>query len=49
VLSLITESENFSVFEPGDYNLDAVTTQLDQVVGWSTALAPLRPARPAAA
>jgi NAD(P)H-dependent FMN reductase len=44
VLSLITEFEDFSVFRPGDYNLDALTTMLDQVVAWSTALAPLRAA-----
>jgi NAD(P)H-dependent FMN reductase len=44
VLSLITEFENFSVFKPGDYNLEAVTTMIDQVVAWSTALAPLRAA-----
>jgi NAD(P)H-dependent FMN reductase len=42
VLSLITEFENFSVFKPGDYNLAALDTMLDQVVAWSTALAPLR-------
>ena len=41
-LSLITEFENFSVFRPGDYNADALQTLLDQVVAWSTALAPLR-------
>jgi NAD(P)H-dependent FMN reductase len=41
-LSLITEFENFSVFEPGDYNVDALNTLLDQVIAWSTALAPLR-------
>jgi NAD(P)H-dependent FMN reductase len=41
-LSLITEFENFSVFKPGDYNLAALNTMLDQVVAWSTALAPLR-------
>jgi NAD(P)H-dependent FMN reductase len=41
-LSLITEFENFSVFKPGDYNLDALHTLLDQVIAWSTALAPLR-------
>jgi NAD(P)H-dependent FMN reductase len=44
VLSLITEFENFSVFKPGDYNLAALDTMLDQVVAWSTALAPLRTA-----
>ncbi|WP_026421616.1 NADPH-dependent FMN reductase [Actinokineospora inagensis] len=42
VLSLLTEFENFSVFKPNDYNRPAVTTMLDQVVAWSTALAPLR-------
>jgi NAD(P)H-dependent FMN reductase len=47
-LSLITEFENFSIFKPGDYNLDALNTMLDQVVGWSTALAPLRVASTAA-
>jgi NAD(P)H-dependent FMN reductase len=41
-LSLLTEFENFSVFKPGDYNLAALNTLLDQVVAWSTALAPLR-------
>ena len=46
-LSLLTEFENFSVFKPGDYNAAALDTLLDQVVAWSTALAPLR--QPAAA
>jgi NAD(P)H-dependent FMN reductase len=46
-LSLLTEFENFSVFKPGDYNRAALDTLLDQVVAWSTALAPLR--QPAAA
>ena len=41
-LSLITEFENFSVFTPGDYNLAALNTLLDQVIAWSAALAPLR-------
>ena len=41
-LSLLTEFENFSVFKPGDHNLAALDTLLDQVVAWSTALAPLR-------
>jgi len=43
-LSLITEFENFSVFKPGDYNVDALNTLLDQVIAWSIALAPLRTA-----
>jgi NAD(P)H-dependent FMN reductase len=42
VLSLMTEFENFSVFKPGDYNVAALDTLLDQVVAWSRALAPLR-------
>src|SRR5207237_3919543 len=41
-LSMMTEFENFSVFKPGDYNLPALATLLDQVVAWSTALTPLR-------
>jgi NAD(P)H-dependent FMN reductase len=41
-LSLLTEFENFSVFNPGDYNRAALDTLLDQVIAWSTALAPLR-------
>jgi NAD(P)H-dependent FMN reductase len=41
-LSLITEFESFRTFKPGDYNVSALNTLLDQVVAWSTALAPLR-------
>ena len=41
-LPLMTEFENFSVFKPGDHNLPALTTMLDQVIAWSTALTPLR-------
>jgi NAD(P)H-dependent FMN reductase len=41
-LSLITEFESYSVFKPGDYNLAALNTMFDQVIAWSTALAPLR-------
>jgi NAD(P)H-dependent FMN reductase len=45
-LSLLTEFENFSVFKPGDYIRSALDTLLDQVIAWSSALAPLRePAR----
>jgi NAD(P)H-dependent FMN reductase len=42
MLSLLTEFENFSVFKPGDFNVTALDKCLDQVVAWSTALAPLR-------
>jgi NAD(P)H-dependent FMN reductase len=48
-LSLLTEFENFSVFKPGEYNLAALDTLLDQVIAWSTALAPLRQPAPATA
>ena len=41
-LSMLTEFENFSVFRPGEYNRTALDTLLDQIVAWSTALAPLR-------
>jgi NAD(P)H-dependent FMN reductase len=43
-LSLMTEFENFSVFTPGEYNLQALETMLDQVIAWSAALEPLRSA-----
>ena len=43
-LSMITEFENFSVFKPGAYNLDALSVLLDQVIAWSAALASLRTA-----
>jgi len=46
-LSLLTEFENFSVLKPGDYSRASLSTLLDQVIAWSTALAPLR--QPAAA
>jgi NAD(P)H-dependent FMN reductase len=42
VLSLITEFENYTVFKPGDYNLATLNTMLDQIVAWSSVLAPLR-------
>jgi NAD(P)H-dependent FMN reductase len=41
-LSLITEFENFSVFKPGDYNVESLNVLLDQVIAWSEALAPIR-------
>ena len=47
-LSMITEFENLSVFKPGGYNLGALHTLLDQVIAWSTALAPLRQSTAAA-
>ncbi len=41
-LSLLTEFENFSVLKPSDYSLASLSTLLDQVIAWSTALTPLR-------
>jgi len=41
-LSLLTEFENFSVLKPSDFNVAALDKCLDQVIAWSTALAPLR-------
>ncbi|MFI6063929.1 NADPH-dependent FMN reductase [Micromonospora sp. NPDC051227] len=41
-LSLFTDFENFSVFKPNQFHQDSLTATLDQVVAWSTALAPLR-------
>ncbi len=38
-LSLLTELENFAEFKPGEYNLAALHTMLDQVLAWSSALA----------
>ena len=41
-LSLLTDFENYSVFKPSAYHIAALNTLLDQVVAWSSALAPLR-------
>jgi len=41
-LSLLTDFENYSVFKPSAYHVAALNTLLDQVVAWSSALAPLR-------
>jgi NAD(P)H-dependent FMN reductase len=41
-LPIMTEFENHTTFKPGAYNLPVITTMLDQVIAWSTALAPLR-------
>jgi NAD(P)H-dependent FMN reductase len=43
-LSLFHDFENFSVFKPGDFQLEALNATLDQVLAWSKALAPLRAA-----
>jgi NAD(P)H-dependent FMN reductase len=46
-LSLLTEFENFSVYKPSDYAAQSLGALLDQVIAWSTALAPLREPAPA--
>jgi NAD(P)H-dependent FMN reductase len=47
-LSLATEFENYRVFRPAPHNEAALRTMLDQVIAWSTALAPLRAPKAAA-
>ncbi|GGK92827.1 NADPH-dependent FMN reductase [Nocardia jinanensis] len=44
-ISVLTDFENRTTFTPRDHHATALNTLLDQVVAWSTALAPLR--RPA--
>jgi len=41
-LNLATDFRDRTEFAPADYQNTALTTLLDQVVAWSTALAPLR-------
>lgn len=41
-LSLFTDFENMSVFKPNDLHIDTVSTMLNQVNAWSTALKTLR-------
>lgn len=41
-LSLFTDFENHATFVPGERHEAALTATLDQVISWSTALAPLR-------
>jgi NAD(P)H-dependent FMN reductase len=48
-LSLVTEFEDFTTFKAGEYNIGALDKLLDQVITWSTALAPLRAPATAAA
>jgi NAD(P)H-dependent FMN reductase len=47
-LSLFTDFVNFSECVPGDHQAPALETLIDEVIAWSTALAPLRAARAAA-
>jgi hypothetical protein len=43
-LSMFTDFVNFTDLVPGEYQLQALNTLLDEVIAWSTALAPLRAA-----
>lgn len=49
IVNLMTDFENFTTFRPQEHHVQALTTQLDELVAWSNALAHLRtPARAAA-
>jgi NAD(P)H-dependent FMN reductase len=47
-LSMFTDFVNFTDLQPGEHQVQALGTLMDQVVAWSTALAPLRAVRQAA-
>jgi NAD(P)H-dependent FMN reductase len=48
-LSLLTDFENYTIFKPTGSHAAWLDTLVDQVIAWSTALAPLRNASPAPA
>ncbi|WP_051021754.1 NADPH-dependent FMN reductase [Nocardia araoensis] len=41
-ISVLTDFENYTTFTPRDHHTAALNTLLDQLVAWSSALAPLR-------
>jgi len=41
-LSMFSDFVNFSELAPGEHQLHALTTLVDEVIAWSSALAPLR-------
>ena len=47
-LSMFTDFVNFTDLQPGEYQVQALGTLMDQVIAWSAALAPLREVRQAA-
>ena len=47
-LSMFTDFVNFTDLRPGEYQVQALGTLMDQVIAWSSALAPLREVRQAA-
>ncbi|MBV9216731.1 MAG: NAD(P)H-dependent oxidoreductase [Acidobacteria bacterium] len=46
ILSLFTDFENYSVFKPDERHADSLNTMLNEVIAWSSALKPLRDAKP---
>ena len=47
-LSMYTDFVNYAELQPGEHQVAALDTLVDQVIAWSSALAPLRAARQAA-
>jgi NAD(P)H-dependent FMN reductase len=47
-LSLFSDFVNFTELNPGAHQVQALNTLLDEVIAWSTALAPLRQMQPVA-
>src|SRR3954469_18313300 len=47
-LSMYTDFVNYTDLQPGEHQVAAIGTLVDQVIAWSSALAPLRAAREAA-
>ena len=45
-LSLFTDFVNFSQLIPGEHHVQALNTLIDEVIAWSSALAPLRAPQP---
>ncbi|MGW6441806.1 NADPH-dependent FMN reductase [Lentzea sp. NPDC055074] len=41
-LSMFTEFKNFSEFHPSDFQVSTLSTMFDELIAWSSALAPLR-------
>ncbi|MFJ8958061.1 hypothetical protein ACIRG5_01670 [Lentzea sp. NPDC102401] len=41
-LSMFTEFTNFTEFHPSEFQAATLSTMFDELVAWSTALAPLR-------
>lgn len=41
-LSMFTEFKNFSEFQPSDFQVSTLSTMFDELIAWSSALAPLR-------